>query len=72
MYFMLFAVQIWGKICEAWLFYSKILGPKLPFRLSTAAMVTSPTGKGVVIIGKVTTDQTFHNCGNFENFNPIF
>ena len=26
-------------------------GPKLPFKLSTASMITSPTGRGVVVIG---------------------
>ena len=28
-----------------------ISGPKLPFKLSGSAMVTSPSGKGVIIIG---------------------
>ena len=28
-----------------------ISGPKLPFKLQGSAMVTSPSGKGVVIIG---------------------
>ena len=28
-----------------------ISGPKLPFKLSASAMVTSPSGKGVIIIG---------------------
>ena len=28
-----------------------VLGPKLPFKLAGSAMVTSPSGKGVILIG---------------------
>ena len=31
--------------------YSIILGPKLPFNMSGVAMVSSPTGRGVIVIG---------------------
>ena len=34
-----------------------ISGPKLPFRIWESAMVTSPSGKGVVVIGGVNMDD---------------
>ena len=39
-----------------------ISGPKFPFKLSGSAMVTSPSGKGVIIIGGHN-----HNKSKFSN-----
>ena len=41
-----------------------ISGPKLPFQLGYSAMVTSPSGKGVVVIGGF-------NCNEFEDSNAL-
>ena len=34
-----------------------ILGPKLPFQVSNASMVTSPNGRGVVLIGGIVSND---------------
>ena len=34
-----------------------ISGPKLPYKLSDSAMVTSPSGKGVVVIGGLNNNE---------------
>ena len=36
-----------------------ISGPKLPFQISDAAMVTSPNGRGVVLIGGIIYNDKF-------------
>lgn len=42
------------------------LGPKLPFKLSQASMVTSPTGRGVVIIGGWNEKSSKYSTSLFE------
>jgi len=41
-------------------------GPKLPFKLSQASMVTSPTGRGVVIIGGWNENSKKYSTSLFE------
>ena len=41
-------------------------GPKLPFKLSQASMVTSPTGKGVVIVGGWNEKSSKYSTSLFE------
>ena len=42
------------------------IGPKLPFKLSQASMVTSPTGRGVVIIGGWNENSKKYSTSLFE------
>ena len=47
-----------------------ISGPKLPFKLTASAMVTSPNGKGVIVIGGYNDSEYKYSnillelCGN--------
>ena len=48
--------MIKDHIKHLFLYLSDIVGPKLPFSIYGSAMITSPNGKGVIIIGGTSRD----------------